>query len=87
MRGDLIVTVEVLHELQRIEDDAYRWVKDRQQYMVFPMDNRIQSVVRQILDTHKRLVDTHRGRHHADPFVVALASVENGTVVSGGNKF
>lgn len=65
-----------------MDDDVYKWVNDRQ-HMVVPIDERIQSVVKQILAAHRKLVDTHKNRHLADPFVIALAHLENGAVVSG----
>jgi uncharacterized protein DUF4411 len=50
--------------------------------MVIPIDDKIQPIVSQILTTHRRLVDTRKNRSMADPFVIALAHVENGAVVS-----
>lgn len=82
LRGDLIVTEEVLNELERLDEGAYKWVKD-QPTMVVPVDGKIQPVVSSILAANRKLVDTQKNRHHADPFVIALASLENGTVVSG----
>lgn len=81
VRGDLIVTVEVLNELARIEDDIHAWVKERP-HMIVAIDGNIQPIVTQILTTHRRLVDTRKNRSLADPFVIALAYVENCAVVS-----
>ena len=81
LRGELIITVEAYNELATIDDDVHKWVKDQPQ-MVVPVDDKIQPVVSQILKTHRRLIDTRKNRSMADPFVIALAYVENGAVVS-----
>jgi len=80
--GHLIATDEVLRELEKMDDDLYNWMKKRP-HMVVPVDGRVQPVVSQVLAAHPRLVNTQRGRSQADPFVIALARVENGVVVSG----
>lgn len=50
--------------------------------MFIPIDGQIQQVVRNILSRYPRLVDTRRNRSGADPFVIALASIEGCTVVT-----
>lgn len=83
--GHLIATEEVLRELEKMDDDLYNWMKARSQ-LVVPVDSAIQPVVSQILAAHPRLVNTQKGRSQADPFVIALARVENGVVVSGETR-
>lgn len=80
--GKLIVTEEVLLELERKEDDVYRWLKDREELIVVPIDDEIQVAVANILSEHEMLVNAIKGRSGADPFVIGLALVTDGTVVT-----
>ena len=78
---DLIATEEVLFELERKDDEVYEWALDRRK-MFLPIDAGIQTAVQDILRDHPRLVDTRRSRSAADPFVIALAKVEEATVIT-----
>jgi len=80
--GHLIATEEVFFELEKQDDGLYRWVHDRQRLCV-PIDEAIQSIVSSILAQHKQIIDTRKNRSGADPFVIALAKVEGGAVVTG----
>jgi hypothetical protein len=80
--GRLSVTEEVLVELERKEDDVYGWVKVREDLIVVPIDEEIQIAVANILAEHEMLVNAIKGRSSADPFVIALAQVASGTVVT-----
>ncbi len=77
----LVITEEVLRELEKQDDDVYRWVK-AQPNMVVPLDDKIQIEVSFILNAYPRLVNTQKNRSQADPFVIALARLINGVVVS-----
>jgi hypothetical protein len=81
-RGDLAATEEVLLELEKGDDDLYDWARQRPQ-MFLPLDVDIQTAVTGILSTHSNLVDIHRSRSMADPFVIAVAQVHACAVVSG----
>lgn len=80
--GSLRATEEVLVELERKDDEVHAWARKREQLFV-PIDDRIQDMVTEILAIHERLLDTRSGRSAADPFVIALAEVENCAVVTG----
>ena len=80
--GQLIATEEVLYELEKKEDDAYKWVKNHENMFILT-DERIQLAVIEILRDHKKLIDTRKNRSGADPFVIALAKVEGCGVVTG----
>lgn len=82
--GVLVATEEVLIELERKHDKAYEWAS-KHKHMFIPTDEKIQQAVRGILRDHKKLIDTRRNRSGADPFVIALALVENLTVVTAEN--
>ncbi len=79
--GDVVVTEEVLIELERKDDDVYKWAKVRNQ-MVMTTDGPVQVVVQEILGTHPRLLDTRKSRSSADPFVIALAKINGATVLT-----
>ena len=80
--GQLIATEEVLYELEKKKDDVYKWAKKHEKMFV-PIDEKIQLIVTEILKKHKKLVDTRKNRSMADPFVIALAKIENCKVVTG----
>jgi len=79
--GELIATEEVLIEIERKDDDVYKWAKSRNQ-MFITIDQPVQLAVQQILRTHSRLLDTRKSRSSADPFVIALAKIKAGTVLT-----
>ena len=80
--GELRATEEVFHDLERKEDEVYKWAKNRPQLFV-PIDTEIQLVVSNILKDYERLVDTKKGRSASDPFVIALALINKACVVTG----
>lgn len=84
-RGVLIATEEVLRELEKQDDEVYRWVK-AQSNMVVPVDHQIQIEVSFIMNAYPKLVDPQRNRSQADPFVIALARLVDGVVVSGERR-
>jgi hypothetical protein len=47
-----------------------------------PLTEDVQSAVKTVLASHKRLIGIGSGRSGADPFVIALAMVHGGTVVT-----
>jgi hypothetical protein len=51
-------------------------------HIFIPLDEPIQTKVRQILKTHKTLLDLKKIRSEADPFVVASAILNGCTVVT-----
>lgn len=79
--GDLCASEEVLHELERKDDEVFEWARTRPS-MFIPTDEAIQVAVQEILARHKKLVDTRRNRSAADPFVIALAKVAKCVVVT-----
>ena len=83
--GTIVATEEVLVELERKDDEIYKWARKRNDMFV-PIDDRIQDTVRDVLKDHKKLLDTRKSRSGADPFVIALAIVDNCTVVSEEGK-
>jgi hypothetical protein len=81
VNGDLRATEEVLHEIEKKEDQLHKWAKGNSQLFV-PLDGNIQITVADILAKHPRLVDERKNRSQADPFVIALALNNTVTVVT-----
>ena len=79
--GNLRATEEVFHELERKDDDVFKWTRERTNLFV-EIDEAIQPVVRLILRDHRKLLDTRKSRSSADPFVIALAQLNGATVVT-----
>ncbi len=73
----LLSTVEVLKELEKGDDDLHEWAKERQAMFVDIEGDEIQILVSKILDQYSRLVDTRKNRSVTDPFVIAVASLNN----------
>lgn len=78
--GRLVGPEEVLIELCAQDDDLYHWVKDRTDRMILPTTRAVMLEARAVLADHPFLTKTGAGRGAADPFVVAVASI-NGFVV------
>lgn len=84
--GVLKCSEEVYFELGKKDDGLHDWLKERKQVVV-PIDEEIQVRVLDLLAEYPRLVDTHRNRSQADPFVVATAGrLGKDTVVVTGEK-
>lgn len=84
--GVLKCSEEVYVELEKKDDGLHAWLKARKQVLV-PIDEEIQATVLQLLADHPRLVDTHRNRSQADPFVIATAErLGRDAVVVTGEK-
>jgi len=80
--GDLIASEEVLRELSKKDDEAYRWAKGQDGLWV-PTDSTVQIEVKNILKSHQRLIDTRKNRSGADPFVIAVAKVFECKLITG----
>ncbi len=74
--GALKATDEVRVELDRQDDELLTWVEEYTDFFV-PLDQAIQERIREILRDHAPLVHAGRGRSGADPFVIALASLNS----------
>lgn len=72
----------VLMELKNKEDEMYNWVKDRREILFKQPSQEVQEVG-DIVDNFPKFVREHKNKPYwADPEVIALAKVENLTVVT-----
>jgi hypothetical protein len=83
--GTIKCSEEVYVELDKKDDEIHKWIMARKTVLV-PIDEAIQRVVSELLAAHPRLVDTHRNRSQADPFVIATAQVLGAVVVTGEKR-
>jgi hypothetical protein len=75
--GRLRASIEVLHELEKKEDELFAWAKERRDNLFVQIDDPCQRAMKGIMLRHPRLVDTAKGRSGGDPFVIALATTSN----------
>jgi len=81
--GRVLVPEEVYHELKHHHDDAYGWIREREDQVIVPTDLAIATEVRRILTHYPRLAMGGTSRNRADPFVIATASLKSALVVTG----
>lgn len=79
--GRLVASSEVQEEIERHDDAVNAWAK-RHSQMFVSIDEPIQREVRVILRDYRRLINTQKGRSAADPWVIALAKLRGGTVLT-----
>ncbi|MFH0829275.1 MAG: DUF4411 family protein [Candidatus Kerfeldbacteria bacterium] len=79
--GRLLVSEEVLEEVQRKDDGLHKWLKQRDS-LVASHTGEVQLAVKEILKSHRLLLNAGTGKSGGDPFVVAVARVHGCCVVS-----
>lgn len=79
--GDLVSPEEVLHELERGTDDLADTFSAKPSLFA-PLDEPQMAAVAEVMQACPTLVNVEGERNRADPFVVALARVQQGTVVT-----
>lgn len=79
--GIIISSHEVYEEIIVGNDELASWVKSRETSFVLS-DEQIQQSVRDILKQHRGLVEGGKKKNTADPFVIAVAKVYGGKVVT-----
>lgn len=80
--GRLLVPEEVYEELHAQDDDLLGWVKVRSSVIVVPTSRAVMLEARAVLADHEGLTKAGTGRGKADPFVVALARLQDCPVVT-----
>jgi Domain of unknown function (DUF4411) len=85
--GRFKASVEVYHDLEKKDDELFKWCKDRKDKLVIDIDDNIQAHVSRIVKAYPRLVDTVKGRSGSDPFVIALAASVDPTMTVVTEEF
>lgn len=78
-----LISEEVWEEIESKDAVVRAWCEPRKDSIVIATDSSIATEVQHILTAHDRLVMNLKNRNRADPFVIALAALRNGTVVTG----
>ena len=78
--GELRCSEEVLHELERQDDDLLKWAK-AQNGLFVPMDAEIEAAVKAVV-VIPNVVKNASTDNSADPFAVAVGIARKATVVS-----
>ena len=79
---ELIAPEEVLHEIEKKEDELHKWAKAHEG-MFHLLDEAVQRATTEILIQFPRLMDSEKERNRSDPFVIALAKIKGCPVVTG----
>lgn len=77
----IVAPEEVLTELTKKDDNVHKWAKKNKTMFLAPVEN-IQVATSEILSKFPRLVDSRKDRSQADPFVIAVAKINNLIVVT-----
>ena len=80
--GDILIIEEVVRELERKDDGAHKWIKERETAIV-AIDGEVQAHLVEIMRKYGRLVDSKKNKSGGDPWVIALARARRLTVVTG----
>lgn len=72
----LISPQEVYNELEKQEDEVFKWVKQRKQIFRRLDDEEQIALTSEIVRRFPKLVDPQKETPDADPFVIALAVLE-----------
>lgn len=80
-------SIEVYNDLEKKDDELFKWCKERKGKLVVDIDDKIQAHVARIMKAYPRLVDTVKGRSGSDPFVIALAASTNPTMTVVTEEF
>ncbi|TAK46584.1 MAG: DUF4411 family protein [Betaproteobacteria bacterium] len=74
--GRLFCSSEVVAELKKKDDELFAWCKTHPALSV-EISEELQDHLTEIMGMYPRLVDTTKGRSTADPFVIALARMQD----------
>lgn len=79
--GEVLICKEVYLEIQRGGDDLYRWLNNFSDKII-DSDRDIQTELGRIMNTYAFVFTEQPSKHGADPWVIALAIVREGIVVT-----
>ncbi len=81
--GRFLLSDEVWEEVQRKDAVVKAWGEQRKEKIVVATDPDVVAAVRVVLNGYPLLVKNMKGRNRADAFVIAVAQVRGGVVVTG----
>jgi hypothetical protein len=77
----VFASMEVLNELKRMDDDLAKWAGQHKNMFVEP-EKQVQAEMKIIVSRFLGLSNLDGGKSVADPWVIALAKVHHGVVVT-----
>lgn len=80
-QGILGMSEVVFKELEKGGDECFVWFKSRKEDFVYPNDDNVQQELNRLVNTYNNF-GLVTGKNEGDPFVVALAIVNNCMVVT-----
>ncbi|MBV8762268.1 MAG: DUF4411 family protein [Deltaproteobacteria bacterium] len=80
--GFVISPEEVLRETSKRSDELHKWLKARQDRCFVEIDEDLEEAVAELLANNERIAMNRKGASSADAWVVALAKIRTGTVIS-----
>ncbi len=80
--GEFRASEEVLVELEKKDDDVFKWAYEHRELLFVPLYEEIQLALKGIMSKYPRIISARKNRSGADPWVIALAQVENRDVVT-----
>jgi len=84
--GQIIAPMFVLDELKRKEgDQLFAWAES-QIFMFIPMEAELQIAQKTIINRYPKLISEAKNRSLCDPWVIALAQINQCAVVSEENR-
>lgn len=84
--GCLISPQEVYNELEKQDDEVFKWVKERKQIFRKLDDEEQIALVFDIVAKFPKLVNSQKETPDADPFVIALAVLETKNRIMFGDE-
>ena len=67
---------------EKKDDDVYKWAYEHRELLFLPLYEEIQLALKGIMSKYPRIISARKNRSGADPWVIALAQVENRDVVT-----
>lgn len=80
-QGIIFSPIEVRREIEKEDDGLFSWISDKP-YLFKDITVEVQEILREIMASHGRLVDSIKQRSVADPWVIAHAIIEDAIVVT-----
>lgn len=80
--GQVRASFPVLLDLEKKDDAVHAWAKAHPRLFI-PIDGDIQEEVTGILASYSKLVENRKNRSASDPFVIALARLNDSCVITG----
>lgn len=80
-KGNFVSPDEVQVEINKKDDGLAEWVKQHSK-LFYLLDGPLQNATSEVMADFALLVDSAKGRSQADPFVIALAKINGGIVIT-----